>query len=116
MTEPRPDATGSRLGRSFEIALSVYASVVFVGLWLYVAAAVFTDGALLADTWAWLSGLDTIPAILVWMAILPIAIFLWAWQANLEPLFMGLVMLGLVVWTGIAWSGLVRLLLRPARA
>lgn len=114
---PPPDAdaaeggkrVGTGVGRGLEIMLTVLASLVFVGLWVFVAAAALTDGGLVADTWDWVSGLDTVPAIIVWVAILPICVFLWAWQAELEPIWMGLVMVGLVIWTGIAWSGLVRL-------
>lgn len=92
-----------------EVGLTLYVAAVFVLLWVYVAAAVFTDGELLADTWAWLSGLDTIAAVVVWIAILPVAVFLWAWQAGLEPVAMGLVMLGLVAWTAMAASAVLRL-------
>jgi hypothetical protein len=93
---------------ALEVALTGYAAAVFVVLWLYVAAAAFTDGTLLADTWAWLGGLDTIAAIVVWVAILPVAVFTWAWQADLEPLWTGALMLGIVAWTAIAFSGLLR--------
>jgi hypothetical protein len=92
--------------------LTPLASLVFVVLWIYVAAAAFTDGTLLTETWDWLTGLDTVAAIVVWIAILPVAVFLWAWQAQLEPIWMGLVMLGLVAWTWIAWAGLLRLVWR----
>ena len=84
--------------------------VVFIALWVYIAAAMFTDGALLAETWTWLSGLDTIGAIVAWIAILPIAVWTWAWQADLQPLLMGLVLLGMVAWTAVAVTGLVKTL------
>ena len=77
----RSGAPSSRIGRALELLLTLLASLVFVLLWIYVAAAVLTDGMLLADTWAWLSGLEVIPAIIVWIAILPIGVFVWAWQA-----------------------------------
>lgn len=103
----RPPARGVP-GRAIEVLLTVGALVVFAVTWVYVAAAVFSDGTLLADTWAWLSGLQAIAAFVVWLALLPLVVFLWAWQAELQPWIMGLVMLGLVVWTGIALSGLRR--------
>lgn len=111
---PRRAGALQRSGRAVEVALKLYASAVFVVLWLLVAAAVFTDGALLEDSWAWLSGLDTLAAAVVWLAILPIGVFLWAWQAALEPLWMGVVLLGLVAWSAIGFSGLVGLARRPA--
>ena len=107
------------MSRGVENVFSVYALVIFVVLWLYIAAVAFTDGKLLTDTWTWLSGLDTIPAIIAWIAILPIAAWTWAWQADLQPVAMGLVMLGLLAWTALAVTGLVktlrsRLARRPA--
>jgi hypothetical protein len=95
-------------GRVIEVLLTVGALVVFAFTWIYVAAAIFSDGTLLADTWAWLSGLQAIAAFLIWLALLPLVVFLWAWQADLEPWVMGLVMLGLVAWTLMALSGLWR--------
>jgi len=100
--------SAGRIGRILDVTLPVYASLVFVVVWLYVALAVFTDSSLPADTWAWLQGLDTIAAIVAWLAILPLGIFLWAWQAGLEPVFFGLIMAALVGWTFIAWSGSLR--------
>lgn len=105
-----PGGSGRRIGRALELILPIYASVVFVVLWIYVAVAALGDEALLADTWAWLTGLDLIPAVIAWIAILPIGVFLWAWDADLEPMFMGLVMAGLVAWTALALGGLLRLL------
>jgi hypothetical protein len=96
--------------------LTVAASLVFALLWVYVALDAFTDSSLPADTWAWLSGLELVPAIVAWIAILPLGVYLWATQeAQLEPTWMVVVMLGLVVWTWIAWYGLVRVLWRRAR-
>lgn len=108
--------TQGRIGRAAELVLAVAASLVFVVLWVYVALDVFTASSLPADTWAWLSGLELIPAIVAWIAILPLGVYLWAAQAGLDQLWMGLVMLGLVAWTWVAWSGLVRVLHRRAAA
>ena len=109
-------APAGRIARTAEVVLTVLASLVFVLLWVYVALAALTDSTLPADTWAWLSGLGPLPAIVAWIAILPLGVFLWAAQADLEPLWMGLIMFGLVGWTWIAWAGLVRLAWRRATA
>ena len=90
------------IGRILDLTLPAYASVVFVALWVYVVLAVFTDSSLPADTWAWLQGLEAIAAIVAWLAVLPLGIFLWAWQADLEPVFFGLIMAALAGWTFIA--------------
>ncbi len=112
----RDQGAGGRAGRSLELAIAIYGAMVFVVLWILVAQAIFTDGQMLADTWAWLSGLDTVAAVVVWILLLPVAIFVWAWQADLAPVLMAVVMLGLVVWTAIAWSGLMRALRRRRRS
>jgi hypothetical protein len=93
-----------------EVIFSSFAAAVFVVLWCYIAAATFTDGDLLTGTWAWLSGLSAVAAIVVWLAILPVAVFVWAWQVDPSPLVMGIVLLGLVAWTAVAFSGLFRML------
>jgi len=108
--------TGGRIGRAVELVLVVAASLVFVLLWVYAALDVLTDSSLPADTWAWLSGLPLIPAIVVWLAILPLGVYLWAAQAGLDHIWLGLVVVGLVAWTWIAWSGLVRVMWRRATA
>jgi hypothetical protein len=106
----------SRLARALDTGLPILASLVFVVVWLYVALAAFTDSTLPADTWAWLESLELAPAVVAWIALLPLGVFLWAWQAELEPIWFGLVMLLLAGWTWIAWAGTARVLLRRARA
>ena len=105
----------SRLGRILDTVLPIMASAVFVVVWLYVALAVFTGSTLPADTWAWLEGLDLVAAVIAWIAVLPLGVFLWAWQAELEPIWFGLVMALLVGWTWIAWAGTARVSIRRGR-
>ena len=105
----------ARLGRVLDTVLPVLASAVFVVTWIYVALAVLTESTLPADTWDWLSGLELVPAVVAWLALLPLAVFLWAWQAELEPIWFGLIMVGLAGWTFVAWSGTVRALARLNR-
>ena len=104
-----------RLARILDTGLPVLASAVFVVVWFYAALAFFTDSTLPADTWAWLEGLALVPAVIAWIALLPLGVFLWAWQAELEPIWFGLVMLALAGWTWIAWAGTFRALARVAR-
>jgi len=102
---------GARRGRASEIlrlTLVFGALAVFLVLWIYVAAAALTDGTLLADTWAWLSGLDLPASVVAWVALLPLGVYLWAWQADLAAWAMALVMVGLAAWTMLALSGLRR--------
>ncbi|MEX1333976.1 MAG: hypothetical protein AB1Z66_01600 [Candidatus Limnocylindrales bacterium] len=106
----------SRLARFLDTTLPILASIVFVVVWSYAALAVLTDSTLPADTWAWLGGLALVPAVVAWIALLPLGVFLWAWQADLEPVWFGLIIIALVGWTFLAWSGTVRLLVRRAAA
>jgi hypothetical protein len=105
----------ARLGRFLDVSLPVLTAVVFVILWIYVALAVLTDSSLPADSWDWLSGLELVPAVIAWLALLPLAVFLWAWQAELSPVIFGLVMALLVGWSFLAWSSLVRAVARRRR-
>ena len=102
------------LGRTLELVLPVLASIVLVVLWIYVVLAAFTASTLPADTWAWMSSLEPVATIVVWVALLPLGVFLWAWQEDLEPLVMGAIMLLLAGWTWIAWAGLARMAWRRA--
>jgi hypothetical protein len=88
--------------------LAIGALGVFAVTWIFVAAAVLTDGGLLADTWAWLTGLEAPASVVAWVVLLPLAVFLWAWQADPASWAMALVMAGLVGWTLLAVGGLRR--------
>jgi len=101
-------STRHPLGRAVDIAISVYGAAVFTVLWVGLAVAVVSGGGILTDVWAWLMSLAPIPAVLAWIAILPIAVAAWAIDAGLEPWAMGVILLGLVGWTLVAVLGLVR--------
>ncbi len=104
-----------RLARILDTGLPLLASAVFVVVWIYVALAAFTDSTLPAETWAWLEGLELVPAVIAWLVLLPLGVFLWAWQAELESIWFWLIMLALAGWTWIAWAGTARSLARLGR-
>ena len=110
------ERVGKGVGRALEVVFVTFATAVFVVLWIYIAAAAFTDGALLAETWAWYGGLELIGQVVVGIAILPIIVFVWTWQADLGPLLFGLVMLLMIGWSFIAFQGPARLVVRRARS
>jgi len=101
-------STRRPLGRAVDIAISVYGAAVFTVLWVGLAVAVVSGGGILTDVWAWLMSLAPIPAVLAWIAILPIAVAAWAVDAGLAPWAMGVILVGLVAWTLVAVLGLVR--------
>ena len=110
----RPTSAPTRhpAGRALEIGLSLYGAAVFAILWAGVAVGLATGGDLLVDAWAWLSGLEPVAAVAAWILILPIAVGLWAWNAVGSPLVTGAVAVGLLAWTLLMASGLLRTLRR----
>ena len=104
---PSNTSRGS-VGRVLEVALSLYGAAIFTLLWVGFAIGLATGGRVLADGWAWLSGLEPLAAVVAWILLLPIAIGLWAWNAVGSPLVTGAVAVGLIAWTLVAASGVVR--------
>jgi hypothetical protein len=104
----RPGAEPRSIGRLLELGLSLYAAGVFGVFWVGLAVDLSTRTGLIDDAWSWLSTLEPIPAALVWVLVLPIAVGLWAAHADLPPVVAGLVGLGIVLWTITALSSLVR--------
>jgi len=96
------------VGRALEIALSLYGAAIFTVLWVGFAVGLATGGDLLVDAWAWLTALGPVAAVVAWILFLPIAVGLWAWNAVGSALVTGAVAAGLVAWTVVMASGLVR--------
>ena len=82
----------------------------FLVLWAGAAASLPWGGQLAVDAWAWLTGLPDLVGFAAWVLLLPVAVGLWASQADPPAVIGGLVALGLVLWTGVAWLGLARTL------
>jgi hypothetical protein len=112
---PPPPARPSRrpVGRALEIIISLYGAAIFSVLWVGFAVGLATGGDLLVDAWAWLSGLEPVAAVIAWILILPIAVGLWVWNAVGSPVVTGAVAVGLVAWTLVMASGVVRTFRRP---
>lgn len=108
MTSPRQHAPEARPGATLRLLISIGVMAVFVVMWLFVAAAAFGNGAVLEDAWEWMTVSPPLETIVVWVILLPVGVWLWAWQADLSPLLMGVVLFGLVVWTLLGLSGFRR--------
>lgn len=106
-TVPSQSSRGDA-GRISGIVLTLLMIGVFVVLWAGLAGAALADGRFLTDFWAWITGLPLILAVVAWILLLPIAVGAWAWTASLEPVAMGLVVLGLAAWTGVALAGTMK--------
>jgi len=107
--QPTPTSRSRRpVGRALEVVIGLYGAAIFSVLWAGFAVGLATGGRILVDAWAWLSGLEPLAAVAAWILLLPIAIGLWAWNAVGSTLVTGAVGAGLVAWTLVAVSGLVR--------
>ena len=94
--------------RRLQLVLGTYAVVVFALLWVGFAAGMASGGQAFTDAWAWLNGLEPIARIAAWTLFLPIAVGLWALNADLPAPIFALVVAGLVAWTAVAVGSLVR--------
>ena len=101
---PSQPSHGS-LGRVPGVALSLLMIGVFVVMWAGLLGAVLADARFLTDFWTWITGLPLILAVVAWILFLPIAVGAWAWTADLGPVVMLLVVIGLIGWTGVALAG-----------
>lgn len=101
-------APGRRGGRAFEVGLSLYGAAVFAVLWGGLVVGLASDGVILEDAWAWLTGLETLPAVVAWVLFLPIAVGLWAWNEAGSAVVQAAVAVGLVAWTALVVNGLVK--------
>jgi hypothetical protein len=103
-------SVGTSAGRRLRLSLGLWASLAFLVLWVGAAANLAGGGHLAIDSWTWLAGLPDIVGFAVWVLLLPVAVGLWASQTDPPAIVGGLVALGLVLWTAVAWLGLARTL------
>ena len=106
-TVPSQSSRGNA-GRISRTVINLLLIGVFVVLWAGLAGAALADGRFLNDFWTWITGLPLILAAVAWVVLLPIAVGAWAWTSNFGPIVMGLVVIGLIAWTGLALAGLRR--------
>ncbi len=102
--------------RGLRLALGLWASLAFLVLWVGAAANLAGGGHLATDSWTWLTSLPDVVGFAVWVLLLPVAVGLWASQADPPAIVGGLVAFGLVLWTAVAWLGLARTLGAGRRA
>jgi hypothetical protein len=101
--------------RAIRLVLGTWASAVLGALWIGLLVDTAGGGHLAADGWRTLSSLALPAQIVSWVLFLPVAVGLWASQADLSAVAGVAVLLGLVLWTAVAWTGLARTLV-AARA
>ena len=89
-------------------AISIYAVVIFLVLWVGFAIAMVVNRELLDLLWNWVRALPLVAEIIVWVMFLPIMVGLWIWQSSWPVLLRILGFAGIVAWTLLAFSSLFR--------
>ena len=89
-------------------AMSIYANVIFVMLWVGFVIALVVNQQWLDELWNWVQALPTVPKIIVWVIFLPILVGLWIWESSWSFLGNLVGFAGIVGWTLLAVSGLIK--------
>ncbi len=89
-------------------AMTIYANVIFVMLWVGFVIALVVNREWLDVLWNWAQALPLVPKILVWVVFLPIMVGLWIWESSWPTLGRLVGFTSIVGWTLLAVSGLYR--------
>ena len=89
-------------------AMSIYANVIFLVLWVGFITALVVNREWLDVLWNWAQALPMIPRIIVWVLFLPILVGLWIWESTWPVLGRLVGFAGIVVWTLLAVYSLIR--------
>jgi hypothetical protein len=87
---------------TFARALTIYANVIFVILWVGFITALLVDRAWLDALWNWAQALPLIPRVIVWVLFLPIMVGLWMWESDWSTFWRWVGFAGIVGWTLLA--------------
>ena len=91
-------------------AISIYAIIIFVVLWLGFAVALVVNREWLDLLWTWVRELPPVAEIIIWVLFLPIMVALWFWESTWPDVLRFVGFAGIVAWTLVAVSGLQRAL------
>jgi hypothetical protein len=89
-------------------ALSFYAIVIFVVLWVGFGIALVANQEWLDILWNSVRELPLVVEIIVWVLFLPIMVGLWIWESSWPVLVRLLGFAGIVGWTLLAVSSFLR--------
>jgi hypothetical protein len=89
-------------------AMSIYANVICVVLWVGFVSALVVNREWLDVLWNWTQALPLVPKIIVWLVFLPIMVGLWIWESSWPVLARLVGFAGIVAWTLLAVSSLYR--------
>ena len=88
--------------------MSTYANAVFALLWIGFFIALIVNREWLTMLWNWVGALPAVPRIFIWVVLTPVMVLLWVWESSWSTFghFVGYA--GVVAWTILAISGLVK--------
>jgi len=89
-------------------AISIYAIVIFVVLWVGFIVALLVNQLWLDFVWIWVGDQPLAAKVLIWVLFLPIMVLLWIWESSWPTLLRLVGYAGIVAWTFLALSGLNR--------
>jgi len=89
-------------------ALSIYASAVFLVLWVGFAIALVVNREWLDDLWKWIQALPLAPKVIAWVIFTPIMAGLGIWESSWPVLGRLVGFAAIVGWTLLAVSSLYR--------
>ena len=89
-------------------AMTIYANVIFVALWVGFVIALLVNREWLDVLWNWAQALPVVARIIVWVLFLPIMVGLWIWESTWPVLGRLVGFAGIVAWTLLAVYSLIR--------
>lgn len=89
-------------------AMSIYANVIFVVLWVGFAIALIVNREWLDVLWNWAQALPLAPKIIAWVLFMPVMAGLWIWESSWPALGRLAGLAGIAVWTLVAVSSLYK--------
>ena len=89
-------------------AMNIYASLIFVVLWVGFIGALMVNPTWLEILWNWVQALPMVTKIIVWVLFLPIIATLWIWESDWPAMARLLGYGGIIAWTLLAFSNFSR--------
>ncbi|MEN8172924.1 MAG: hypothetical protein ABFS03_08585 [Chloroflexota bacterium] len=89
-------------------AMTIYANLIFVILWVGFIIALIVNRAWLDGLWSWVQALPQVPKVIAWVFVTPIMTTLWIWESSWSVLGRLGGFSGIVGWTLLAVSSIYK--------
>ena len=86
--------------------MSIYATTIFIVLWVGLAIALAVNQEWLDILWNWVQALPLVIRIIAWVILTPIMLGLWIWQSSWPVLGRLFGFAGIAAWAFLAFSSL----------